>query len=88
MPQYEKTECECNVQFTKNASKVGVHYDGPNYQNCGMWFKFPTTTFDCDSDGLYTIDTYFEKIDFFRSHYSDASACVVIYLGKLLHIII
>ena len=76
-----KQTCQCDVTFLANATKVEVHYFAPDYDTCGLKFSFTTTAFLC-TPGLYSIEPYFEKITFTRDAISQATACLVIYLGK------
>ena len=74
--------CQCDIQFTFNATEVTVHYLSPGYTSCGLKFSFTTTSFLCTT-GLFRTESYFEEITFIRDANSDATACLVIYLGKL-----
>ena len=76
-----KQTCQCDVTFTTNATKVDVQYFAPDYPTCGLKFSFTTTAFVCASV-FYSIDPYFEKITFTRDAISQATSCLVIYLGK------
>ena len=82
VPQNIDQECRCNVYVEKNALTTLVHYIGPDYPDCGISFKILKNV-SCNTM-TYNMENYKEEIIFSKASDSEATASVMIYIGKLI----